>query len=61
MRLLPQAPRSGFVILHLHGELQKMYFRLAVNSPKIADFAKRDAAALFAASKDAMRCGPITT
>jgi hypothetical protein len=30
-----------------------MYFRLAVNSPKIADFAKRDAAALFAASMGA--------
>jgi hypothetical protein len=27
-----------------------MYFRLAGNTPKIADFAKRDAAALFAAS-----------
>jgi hypothetical protein len=30
-----------------------MYFRLAVNSPKIAAFAKRDAAALFAASMGA--------
>lgn len=38
-----------------------MYFRLAVNSPKIADFAKREAAALFAASMGAKRRGPITT